>query len=117
MFFLYTLHFFCVNTFIFNMTNQSFLNVNWTIGNQCIHCNQVVKNEEKWEDVTEGIRALKERAERWKSLDSRECLEHPYNEFCLVSDHITDRKVTVHDNCKITFRNRIGRKESQEENK
>ena len=55
MFFLYTLHFFCVNTFIFNMANQSFLNVNWTIGNQCIHCNQVVKNEEKWEDVTVGI--------------------------------------------------------------
>lgn len=53
-------------------------------------------------DVTEGIRALKERAERWKSLDSRECLEHPYNEFCLVSDRITDRKVTVHDNCRIT---------------
>lgn len=53
-------------------------------------------------DVTEGIRAVKERAERWKSLDSRECLEHPYNEFCLVSDRITDRKVTVHDNCRIT---------------
>ena len=46
-------------------------------------------------DVTEGIRALKERGERWKSLDPRECLEHPYNEFCLVSDRITDRKVTV----------------------
>lgn len=68
-------------------------------------------------DVTEGIRALKERAERWKSLDFRECLEHPYNEFCLVSDRISDRKVTVHDNCRITLRNRISRKESQEENK
>ena len=42
------------------------------------------------------------------------CLEYPYNEFCLVSDCITDGKVTVHNNCRIIFRNRISRKESQE---
>ena len=41
------------------------------------------------------------------------CLEHLYNEFRLVSDCITDGKVTVNNNCRITFRNRIGRKESQ----
>ena len=41
-------------------------------------------------------------------------LENPYNEFRLVSDCITDGKVTVHNNCRITFRNRISRKESQE---
>ena len=37
-----------------------------------------------------------ESKERWKSLDSRVCLELPYNEFRLVSDCITDGKVAVH---------------------
>ena len=37
------------------------------------------------------------------------------NKFRLVSDRITDGKVTAHNNCRITFRNRISRKESQEE--
>ena len=52
--------------------------------------------------------------EQWKSLDSRVCLEHPHNEFHLVSDCITDGKVTVHSDCRITFRNRISMKELQE---
>ena len=42
------------------------------------------------------------------------CLEHPYNEFRLVKDCITDGKVTVHNHSRITFRNQISRKESQE---
>ena len=47
------------------MANQSVLNVNWTTGNRCILCGQVVKNNEKWKDITEeGIHALKELAER-----------------------------------------------------
>ena len=96
------------------MINQSFLNINWTTRNRCILCSQVVKNNEKWKDITEeGIRTLNELAEQWKNLDFRVCLEHPYNEFHLVSDRITDGKVTVHNNCRITFRNRISRKESQ----
>ena len=33
-----------------------------------------------------------ESKERWKSLDFRVCLEHPFNEFRLVSDCITDGK-------------------------
>ena len=41
-------------------------------------------------------------------------LEHLYNEFRRVSDRITDGKVTVHNNCRITFMNRIRRKESLE---
>ena len=44
--------------------------------------------------------------ERWKRFNSRVCLEHSYNEFCLFSDFITNGKVTVHNNCRITFRNR-----------
>ena len=57
--------FLCKHTFIFSMANQSFLNVNWTTGNRCILCGQVVKNNEKWKDITEeGIHALKELAER-----------------------------------------------------
>ena len=65
MFFLYALHFFlCKQTFIFSMTNQPFLNVNWTTGNRCILCCQVVKNDEKLKDITEEeINALKELAE------------------------------------------------------
>ena len=52
------------------MANQSFLNVNWTNGNHCILCSQVAKNDEKWKFITEeGIYALKELEERWKSLD------------------------------------------------
>ena len=43
------------------------------------------------------------------------CLEHPYNEFRLDRDRITDEKVTVHTNHRITFRNRISGKESQEQ--
>ena len=42
------------------------------------------------------------------------CLKYPYNEFRLVSDRITDRKVAIHNNCRTTFRNRMRRKESQE---
>ena len=46
------------------MANQPFLNVNWTTGNCCILCCQVVKNDEKLKDITEeGINALKELAE------------------------------------------------------
>ena len=49
-----------------------------------------MKNNEKWKDITEdGIHALKELAERWKSLDSRVCLVHPFR---LASDCITDGK-------------------------
>ena len=70
MFVLYALHFLCENTFIFSMANQSFLNVNWTNGNHCILCSQVAKNDEKWKFITEeGIYALKELEELWKSLD------------------------------------------------
>ena len=105
----------CKHNFIFSMKNQSFLNVNWTTGNFFILCSQVVKNHEKWKDITEErIQALKESAERWKNSDSRVCLEHRYREFHLVSDRITGGKVTVHNNCRITFRNRISGKESQE---
>ena len=103
------------HTFVFSMANQIFLNVNWTTGNRCILCSQVVKNYEKWKDITEeGIHALKEFRERWKILHSRVCLEHPYNKFCLLSEGITDGKVTVYKNCRITFRNGISRKESRE---
>ena len=50
------------------MKNQSFLNVNWTTGNFSVLCSQVVKNHEKWKDITEErIQALKESAERWKN--------------------------------------------------
>ena len=95
------------------MANQSFLNVKWTTWNRCILCSQVVKNYEKWKNITEeGIHALKEFAEQSKCLDSRVCLEHPYNKFCQASDGVTDVKVTVHN--RITFRNGISRKESQE---
>ena len=39
-----------------------------------------MKNDEKWKDVTEeGIQALKDLAERWKSLDVRMCLQPHYN--------------------------------------
>ena len=41
-------------------------------------------------------------------------LEHRYDEFRLVRDRITDGKVIVHKDCRITFKNRITRKESQE---
>ena len=75
-----------------------------------------MKNNEKWKDIPEEeIQAIKELAQQWKSLDSQVYLEHPYNEFCLVSDRITDEKVTLHNNCRITFRNEISRKESQED--
>ena len=75
-----------------------------------------MKNHEKWKDITgEEIQAINELAQQWKSLDSRVYLEHPYNEFCRVSDRITDEKVTLHNNCQITFRNQISRKESQED--
>ena len=41
-------------------------------------------------DITkEGTNALKDLAERWKSLDARVCSGHPYNEFRIVSDRIT----------------------------
>ena len=86
------------------MANQPFLNVNWTTGNRCILCCQVVKNDEKLKDITEeGINALKELAECQRN--SRVRLEHPNSEFRLASDRITDEKVTVHNNCRITFRN------------
>ena len=76
-----------------------------------------MKNHEKWKDIIEeGIHALKDLAKRWRSLDACVCLEHLFNEFRLVSDRITDGKVTVHDNCRITFRNQISRKESQKKN-
>ena len=69
------------------MANQSFPKVNCTTGNRCTLCIQVVKHDEKWKDITEeGIYALKELAGQWKSLDAPVCLEHPYNEFCFVSD-------------------------------
>ena len=97
--------FLCKYTFILSMANQSFLNVNWTTGNSCIFCSQLVKNDEKWKDNTEeGIHTLKDLAERRKILNARVCLEHPYSEFHLVSDRITDWKVTMRNNCRITFR-------------
>ena len=37
--------------FFFSMTNQTFLKVNWTTGNRCILRSQVVKNNEKYEDL------------------------------------------------------------------
>ena len=41
-------------------------------------------------DITkEGTNAFKDLAERWKSLDARVCLGHPYNEFRIVNDRIT----------------------------
>ena len=89
--------FLCKHTFIFSMANQLFLNIN----------GEVLQRREY---------PLKELAERWKSLDSRVSLEHLSNEFRRVSDRITDGKVKVHNNCRITFRNRIRRKESQEKN-
>ena len=53
------------------------------------------------------MHALKELEERWKSLDYQVLLEHPYIEFHLVSDRVTDGKVRLHNNSRITFRNRI----------
>ena len=72
--------FLCKHTFIFSMANQSFLKVKWTNRYRCILCSQIMKNDEKWKDVTEeGIQALKDLAERWKSLDVRVCLQPHYN--------------------------------------
>ena len=70
----------------------------------------------------DGLQSLRELAERWAKLDQRVCTEAPYSEFQSAVLRLPEAvsgarnvKTSMHENCRISFRTRLARKEMQNE--
>jgi hypothetical protein len=98
------------------MAGSPFLSTGADNRRMCILCNEYVKDKDDISNVTlAGLQSLQTLAGRWVSVDQSTCSRTPYTEFRLAANRLSCHctNMCVHDSCRITFRTRIKRRETQ----
>ena len=82
---------------------------------ECSLCNENIKDNEPVSHLAKGLQSLQEIADRWVKINKKVCTQAPYTEFQLAAErlHSPCQYISVHKNCRITFRNRLARMEAQ----
>lgn len=81
----------------------------------CLRNERIDKGEPSSKLTQDGLQSIRALAERWVKIDQSLCTQAPYVEFLSAAQRLSSagQDVYVHENCRITFRNRITRKEAQ----
>ena len=97
------------------MASIPFVNVT-LLRKRCILCHEGIHDDEEETQIkSDGLATLQSLAKRWNDLDERLCTDSPYKEYRLCKNRLdlieNNDNIWVHKNCRISFRNRIHRKE------
>ena len=98
------------------MASTPFLSVDRGDKGMCSLCNEHIKDNEVLSNLTEdGLHSLHALANRWVRIDKSLCSQPPYTEFQSAAPRLSraSNDINIHENCRITFRNRLNRKEAQ----
>ena len=98
------------------MASTPFLSVEGGEKGICCLCNENIKDNDIVSNLSDdGLKSLQELADRWVKINKCLCSQPPYTEFLLAAPRLSKahNDINIHENCRITFRNRLSRKEAQ----